>query len=794
MMMNVYKPLATGKIVLSSKLKYRRLFLAILNWYDVVSGSIIFLIVLLTIYPLLSISPLFGLWLLIFVAFTTLKSISDSCEHLYKFYKGAIRVCFPKQARTLLAQLATYRRKKVNSRTVAQHFHLFLSVSLICATTVLIITVYFASSVHHIVGETTIWLLFSPPVWFIARSANFKWIMSISVLTGVANTITSVVVGPITPWQFEALRVPAIQSLWLVFVCLLPVILLSYLAEREVGMNIALKVAERITCIRTTSMQSFANRAASVIAHKLGYNEVDIFLTTSPKGSDDCGKGLLLIGAATEAGRKLVQENYICSTSGIIARAAADKKYCIVNDTSRDSRKQYRHRENSQRPKAELAIPIMIGKELIGILDVKSEQRFAFSKDDVNLLRVITAHLAVATSNAQSLAHTQGLYNISRSINKRLLSHQELRPMLEEIVKEAHATLLADLVILYPYDPDTHVFGDPVIDGKLQTYAASAASINLNTHSSVLQAMRAEEAQFLVGSNTMTNYTVQPSTTFPEREGICATAILPLNLGAMHSVVLPNTVTNGTLGVMFVSYRKPHAFTNEYKDWCHVVAEIAALALQNAQLYARVIKQERTNMHREIYNGLVQDANITRILLENIVDIHSKKGIISEQKLLSALECSQSTVCQVNYLVESWRDVGTPYHLFDEISRYADIVHNTLNVACQCNTVGVDTAVPHNIQNEVYKITKEVVWNAVRHGHARDICIHLCANDARLQLIITDDGKGFDIQKLPNAHGLTHICDNVKHMGGQTKIMSELGFGTNVSVIIPFPTNIAEYT
>ena len=93
-------------------------------------------------------------------------------------------------------------------------------------------------------------------------------------------------------------------------------------------------------------------------------------------------------------------------------------------------------------------------------------------------------------------------------------------------------------------------------------------------------------------------------------------------------------------------------------------------------------------------------------------------------------------------------------------------------------------------------VTREAVYNAVRHGHATDIRIDLDAEDRELRLTITDNGTGFDVQKVLKANGAGNIfyreasgvCDNfyrLERLGGAVSIESKLGHGTALRAIIP---------
>ena len=803
--MNLFKSLSTGQLASASRPRHRRLLFWVLNWYDAISAVIIFTILWLIVEPILPRYPIFLLWPLMYTVYICIKLVvsnSAQIDSLFMRMMETMPYTLLGIVRRWVASLATTESSAYRARFRAWPKpgtpYRLLIISLLLAPTVFIVSIRYA---HAALGlppmeDSGTWLLFGPPIWLMARRGNLKWIMSICGLACAANALTFVLAH--ASLSASTLQLVATQSLWLGLVCLLPIVLISYLSEREGGLNAAINLLEQVAGIRASSTQEFANSAALVIARVLGFPEIFILLATLD--SDSEGKGLRLIGAASEAGRRLVKEGYLIPPRtempvGITTWAAIHKKYCLVNDVLRDPQRRYLPHEDFPHTKAELAVPIMIGNELIGVLDVQSGARYAFSRDDANLLRAITTHLAITLSNVQNLTRFNGLYSISQTITERLLSRQELRPVLEEIVTVAREVLSADVVVLYPHNPESKVIGDPVVVGKLHSHVSNAQNVYQSSSSAVLNAIEQGELQFntyIRASTAQANGLGSVAgfrSDFVKREGIQSAAILPLRLGPRN---FRSRAADATLGVVFVDYRKRHTFTSEYKDWCGALVDIAALALQNAFLYDRVIREERANLRFKIHDGLTQDANWTRMLLEQMTDTFEKTGQVNGIKLQTALASSQSLTRQINYLVESWRDSTNPCRLFAELERYAKLVQESLGIQCQCQFVGTDQALPLTIEHEITMVTREAVYNAARHGHANEISIDLHISPTALSLNVSDNGKGFDMRtlKVSDSHGISSIYHRTGRLGGTIDIKSEPRNGTVVSASIPLPVAV----
>jgi len=94
--------------------------------------------------------------------------------------------------------------------------------------------------------------------------------------------------------------------------------------------------------------------------------------------------------------------------------------------------------------------------------------------------------------------------------------------------------------------------------------------------------------------------------------------------------------------------------------------------------------------------------------------------------------------------------------------------------------------VPPATELAVLRIVQEALSNAVRHGEARHLRIHLEADQVRLLARIEDDGCGFVTAAQPAGHfGLSGMRERASELGGGLTIESTPGGGTRVSVEFP---------
>jgi ligand-binding sensor domain-containing protein/two-component sensor histidine kinase len=87
-------------------------------------------------------------------------------------------------------------------------------------------------------------------------------------------------------------------------------------------------------------------------------------------------------------------------------------------------------------------------------------------------------------------------------------------------------------------------------------------------------------------------------------------------------------------------------------------------------------------------------------------------------------------------------------------------------------------------RRNLYLIFKESLNNAVKYAEPSQIDLHLNLKSRFLKMEITDNGKGFDIDKIKRGNGLNNLEKRAKEIGGQIDIKSEPGKGTCINLMI----------
>jgi len=201
-------------------------------------------------------------------------------------------------------------------------------------------------------------------------------------------------------------------------------------------------------------------------------------------------------------------------------------------------------------------------------------------------------------------------------------------------------------------------------------------------------------------------------------------------------------------------------------------------------------ENERHQMGKELHDNINQHLTTTRLYLEVAREKATGEALemitLSHKTLASITheirQLSQSlvppTLGDIG-LIESIQD------LCDSLKRAHkfDIDFYSRHFSC--------VQLPDNLKLMIFRITQEQVNNIVRHAEAGLIQIKLESDAEFINLIISDNGKGFDPAQAKRGQGFNNISNRAALFNARVEINSSPGKGCQLSVIIPFETAVA---
>jgi signal transduction histidine kinase len=85
-------------------------------------------------------------------------------------------------------------------------------------------------------------------------------------------------------------------------------------------------------------------------------------------------------------------------------------------------------------------------------------------------------------------------------------------------------------------------------------------------------------------------------------------------------------------------------------------------------------------------------------------------------------------------------------------------------------------------RRDLYLIFKEAINNLTKYSEAKNAVVRVIAEERRIELLVKDDGKGFDRKTIQSGNGLQNMEQRAKAADSDISIFSKLGEGTTVKL------------
>ncbi|MBS1606999.1 MAG: PAS domain S-box protein [Bacteroidetes bacterium] len=95
-----------------------------------------------------------------------------------------------------------------------------------------------------------------------------------------------------------------------------------------------------------------------------------------------------------------------------------------------------------------------------------------------------------------------------------------------------------------------------------------------------------------------------------------------------------------------------------------------------------------------------------------------------------------------------------------------------------------ESSLSEEVKTDLFRICQECLINTLSHGQASYVRVVVEENGDVLQMVITDDGKGFDVEQHKSKSGLVRMRERAASINGELSIHSEIDKGTRICVSV----------
>lgn len=199
-------------------------------------------------------------------------------------------------------------------------------------------------------------------------------------------------------------------------------------------------------------------------------------------------------------------------------------------------------------------------------------------------------------------------------------------------------------------------------------------------------------------------------------------------------------------------------------------------------------EKERKLIAEDLHDNLGSVLATLKLHFENL-KINKEKKKINQEELFNKTE---------NLIDEAYLKVRSIAHaknagvianqgLLVAVQMMAEKISSSDKIKIEVIDFGLDKRLENSLEISVFRIIQELITNVIKHAEAENGTINIAAYDNNLNIIIEDDGKGFDISKidLKNGMGISSIKTRIEYLKGTFKVDSTTGKGTSIIIDIP---------
>jgi GAF domain-containing protein/HAMP domain-containing protein len=366
-------------------------------------------------------------------------------------------------------------------------------------------------------------------------------------------------------------------------------------ADRTKALATSSEVSRRLSTILDRS--ELVAEVVNQVKNAFGYYHTQIYFY------DEANENLVMAGGTGEAGEKmLAQFHKIQKGRGLVGRAAESNQAVLVSDTLQDA--NWLPNPLLPETKSEVAIPISLGNQVLGVLDVQQNITDGLKQEDVNSLQSIANQVAVAMQNIRQYENTQKIaadMGVVANVGIATSTITEAGHLLQEVVDlskrsfnlyHAHIYLLNETGDFLELASGAGEVGRQMVAEKRRIPFDSEQSL-------VARAARTQEGVVVNDVTAAPDFLPNP--------------LLP---DTRSEMAVPMLAAGKTIGVLDVQSELANRFTEVDVSIQTTLASQIAVALQNAHSFSQSQRQAQRETSVNLITQKIQNATSVEAALK----------------------------------------------------------------------------------------------------------------------------------------------------------------------------------
>ncbi|GAB2838239.1 PAS domain-containing sensor histidine kinase [Ferruginibacter profundus] len=199
-------------------------------------------------------------------------------------------------------------------------------------------------------------------------------------------------------------------------------------------------------------------------------------------------------------------------------------------------------------------------------------------------------------------------------------------------------------------------------------------------------------------------------------------------------------------------------------------------AILNAQ------EKERRYMGEELHDNINQMLAGTKLYLS----VAGNGNAQLKEALQYPIQLIEETMTEIRLLTKRSVTPKQNINLEDLLQTLVDTMFKSTAIKTCFEYKIVDECLEDELKLNIYRILQEQTNNIMKHASAANVNISVKANNHILNVVVSDDGNGFDVNKKREGIGISNIINRVESFNGEVVIKSSPGNGCKLLIKIPY--------
>lgn len=256
---------------------------------------------------------------------------------------------------------------------------------------------------------------------------------------------------------------------------------------------------------------------------------------------------------------------------------------------------------------------------------------------------------------------------------------------------------------------------------------------------------------------------------------ITTLSLLRFNLAAFGAQALAIAVTSIFVGTLADQLRDEQAHLRQANH------QLAAQSRVSEQLAA---SRERVRLARDLHDTLAHTLAALDVQLKAVDALIDTEPARARQSLRTAEDVVRHGLRDTRAAITDLRaNLVEEQGLAAALQRLVDQIGPRSSAVMTFEQSGAESGLDRGRAETLVRIAQEALNNASRHAQARLIALRLKTTPTEIEIQISDDGTGFDLESLDDARfGLRGMRERAEEVGARLKIESQMGRGTAVTL------------